>query len=257
MPVRSMICAARVIAGVEQARAHGASRRTHRPDRPGPLAGRERACCRVRERERAQGHGRSTRPARRWSADSTNGPADLIAGGPDADGGSGQEGQGRRRQRDAVHARRARRVGARGRAKAGHQHGGRLQGDLLAAKSIGYSRGCSGDPRRARGSRSSDHRAGETQGHAHRRRHRSGHDILARGDFELGIQQTNIWSASRVPISSGRCRAGVNKPCPNSVGLLTVSKQQDAARAMIEFMTSPDGHVAAAEGAYGAGPQGS
>ncbi|HKA33823.1 MAG TPA: hypothetical protein VKH64_11450 [Candidatus Binatia bacterium] len=28
-------------------------------------------------------------------------------------------------------------------------------------------------------------------------------------------------------------------PCPNSVGLLTVSKERDAAQAMIQFMTSP------------------
>jgi hypothetical protein len=32
----------------------------------------------------------------------------------------------------------------------------------------------------------------------------------------------------------------LNKPCPNSVALLTGSKQQDAARAMIKFMISPE-----------------
>jgi ABC-type molybdate transport system substrate-binding protein len=31
----------------------------------------------------------------------------------------------------------------------------------------------------------------------------------------------------------------LNLPCPNSVGLLTVSKERDAAQALIQFMTSP------------------
>jgi len=32
----------------------------------------------------------------------------------------------------------------------------------------------------------------------------------------------------------------LNKPCPSSVGLLTTSKQPEAARAMIKFMASPE-----------------
>ena len=32
----------------------------------------------------------------------------------------------------------------------------------------------------------------------------------------------------------------LNKPCPSSVALLTVSKEPDAARAMIRFMISPE-----------------
>ena len=39
---------------------------------------------------------------------------------------------------------------------------------------------------------------------------------------------------------SGRCRGFLNKPCPNSVALLPVSKEQDVARAMIRFMVSPE-----------------
>jgi molybdate transport system substrate-binding protein len=38
----------------------------------------------------------------------------------------------------------------------------------------------------------------------------------------------------------GPVPGALNKPCPNSVALLTVSKEQDAARAMIKFMTSPE-----------------
>ena len=38
----------------------------------------------------------------------------------------------------------------------------------------------------------------------------------------------------------GPVPAASNKPCPNSVALLTVSKEQDAARAMIKFMISPE-----------------
>jgi ABC-type molybdate transport system substrate-binding protein len=31
----------------------------------------------------------------------------------------------------------------------------------------------------------------------------------------------------------------LNLPCPNSIGLLTVSKERDAAQALIQFMISP------------------
>ena len=31
----------------------------------------------------------------------------------------------------------------------------------------------------------------------------------------------------------------LNLPCPNSIGVLTVSKERDAAQALIRFMTSP------------------
>ena len=63
---------------------------------------------------------------------------------------------------------------------------------------------------------------------------------LARGDFEIGIQQTNIMVGVAGTDYVGPVPAGVDKPCPNGVALLTVSKEQDAARAMIKFMTSPD-----------------
>ena len=64
--------------------------------------------------------------------------------------------------------------------------------------------------------------------------------FLARGDFELGIQQTNIMVGAPGTDFVGPVPAGVDKPCPNSVGLLTVSKEPDAARAMIKFMISPE-----------------
>jgi len=32
----------------------------------------------------------------------------------------------------------------------------------------------------------------------------------------------------------------LNKPCPSSVALLTISKEPDAARALIRFMSSPE-----------------
>ena len=64
--------------------------------------------------------------------------------------------------------------------------------------------------------------------------------FLARGDFELGIQQTNIMVGAPGTDYVGPVPAGIDKPCPNSVGLLTVSKEPDAARAMIKFMTSPE-----------------
>jgi molybdate transport system substrate-binding protein len=63
--------------------------------------------------------------------------------------------------------------------------------------------------------------------------------FLARGDFEIGIQQTNIMVGAPGTDYVGPVPGFLNKPCPNSVGLLAVSKQQDAARAMIRFMISP------------------
>ena len=64
--------------------------------------------------------------------------------------------------------------------------------------------------------------------------------FLARGDFELGIQQTNIMVGAPGTDYVGPVPGVLNKPCPNSVALLTVSKEQDAARAMIKFMISPE-----------------
>ena len=64
--------------------------------------------------------------------------------------------------------------------------------------------------------------------------------FLARGDFELGIQQTNIMVGAPGTDYVGPVPAALNKPCPNSVALLTVSKEPDAARAMIKFMISPE-----------------
>jgi molybdate transport system substrate-binding protein len=111
---------------------------------------------------------------------------------------------------------------------------------LLAAKSIGYSRGCSGQ-----------HVAwgieqlGLTEQLKPKIQLTGGGTgpvtfFLARGDFELGIQQTNIMVGAPGTDYVGPVPGFVNKPCPNSVGLLTVSKEPDAARAMIKFMTSPE-----------------
>src|SRR5207247_547524 len=63
--------------------------------------------------------------------------------------------------------------------------------------------------------------------------------FLARGDFELGIQQSNIMVRAPGTDFVGPVPGSVNIPCPNSVGLLTVSKERDAAQAMIKFMISP------------------
>jgi molybdate transport system substrate-binding protein len=65
-------------------------------------------------------------------------------------------------------------------------------------------------------------------------------DFLARGDFEIGIQQTNIMVGVRGTDYVGPLPGFLNKPCPSSVALLTGSKEKDAARAMITFMISPE-----------------
>jgi len=111
---------------------------------------------------------------------------------------------------------------------------------LLAAKSIGYSRGCSGQ-----------HVAwgieqlGLTDQLKPKITLTGGGTgpvtfFLVRGDFELGIQQTNIMVGAPGTDYVGPVPGAVNKPCPNSVGMLSVSKEQAAARAMIKFMVSPE-----------------
>ena len=112
---------------------------------------------------------------------------------------------------------------------------------LLAAKSIGYSRGCSGE-HAAKGIA----QLGLTEQLKPKVTLTGGGSgpvtfFLARGDFDLGIQQTNIMVGAPGTDFVGSVPAGANIPCPNSIGLLTVSKEQDAARAMIKFMTSPEG----------------
>jgi molybdate transport system substrate-binding protein len=111
---------------------------------------------------------------------------------------------------------------------------------LLAAKSIGYSRGCSGQ-HVAEGIAE----LGLTEQLKPKIQLTGGGTgpatfFLARGDFELGIQQTNIMIGAPGTDYVGPVPGVLNKPCPNSVALLTVSKQQDAARAMIKFMISPE-----------------
>lgn len=109
---------------------------------------------------------------------------------------------------------------------------------LLAAKSIGYSRGCSGtnvgegiaqlgltEQLKAKTTFTT---AGPVT------------DYLARGDFEIGIQQTNIMVGVPGTDYVGPLPGFLNKPCPSSVAVLTASKAQDAARAMIRFMISPE-----------------
>jgi molybdate transport system substrate-binding protein len=109
---------------------------------------------------------------------------------------------------------------------------------LLAAKSIGYSRGCSGT-----------HAAeGIAElGLAEQLKPKTvftGNgpvvEYLARGDFEIGIQQTNIMVGAPGTDYVGVPPGFLNKPCPSSVALMTVSKEPDAARALIRFMVSPE-----------------
>jgi len=108
---------------------------------------------------------------------------------------------------------------------------------LLAAKSIGYSRGCSGT-HAAQGIE----KLGLTEQLKPKTVFTGGGPVveyLAKGDFELGIQQTNIMVGAPGTDYVGAVPGFLNDPCPSSVALMTVSKEQEAARAMIQFMTSP------------------
>ena len=109
---------------------------------------------------------------------------------------------------------------------------------LLAAKSIGYSRGCSGTnvaegiAQLGLSGQLKNKTVFTTAGPVT--------DYLARGDFEIGIQQTNIMVGVPGTDYVGPLPGFLNKPCLSSVGLSTNSKQPEAARAMIRFMISPE-----------------
>ena len=109
---------------------------------------------------------------------------------------------------------------------------------LLAAKSIGYSRGCSGTnigagiEQLGLTQQLKDKTIFTTTGPVT--------DYLARGDFEIGIQQTNIMVGVPGTDYVGPLPGFLNKPCTSSVGLLANSKHPEAAREMIRFMISPE-----------------
>jgi molybdate transport system substrate-binding protein len=109
---------------------------------------------------------------------------------------------------------------------------------LLAAKSVGYSRGCSGTNAGAGIAQMGLTEAlkaktiSTTEGPVT--------DYLARGDIEIGIQQTNIMAGVSGVDFVGPVPAPLNKPCQSNVGVTTASKEQAAARAFIAFMISQE-----------------
>jgi molybdate transport system substrate-binding protein len=109
---------------------------------------------------------------------------------------------------------------------------------LLAAKSIGYSRGCSGTnigqgiAQLGLTEQVKTKTIFTTVGPVT--------DYLARGDFEIGLQQSNIMAGVPGVDYVGPVPAPLNKPCQSNVGLASASKEPDAARAMIRFMVSPE-----------------
>jgi molybdate transport system substrate-binding protein len=109
---------------------------------------------------------------------------------------------------------------------------------LLAAKSIGYSRGCSGT-----NAAEGIEKLGLTEQLKSKTVRTDGGPVveyLAKGDFEIGIQQTNIMVGAPGTDYVGVPPGFLNKPCPSSVALMAGSKEQDAARVLIKFMISPE-----------------
>jgi molybdate transport system substrate-binding protein len=109
---------------------------------------------------------------------------------------------------------------------------------LLAAKSIGYSHGCSGT-HIAQGI--------EKLGLTAQLKPKTVFtdngpvvEFLAKGDFDVGIQQTNIMVGAPGTEYVGALPGFLNDPCLSVVALLTVSKAPEAARALIKFMISPE-----------------
>jgi molybdate transport system substrate-binding protein len=108
---------------------------------------------------------------------------------------------------------------------------------LLAARSIGYSRGCSGT-HIAQGIE----KLGLTEALKPKTMFTTDGPVvefLAKGDFEIGIQQTNIMVGAPGTDYVGPLPGFLNEPCPSSVALVANSKEPDAARAFIAFMASP------------------
>jgi molybdate transport system substrate-binding protein len=108
---------------------------------------------------------------------------------------------------------------------------------LLNARSIGYSHGCSGT-NAAKGI--------DELGLTERLKAKTVFadngpvvEYLARGDFELGIQQTNIMVGAPGTEYVGELPGFLNKPCVSTVALLPSSKGPEAARELIKFIGSP------------------
>jgi len=110
---------------------------------------------------------------------------------------------------------------------------------LLRAKSIGYSRGCSGT-NIGKGIAE----LGLTEQLKAKTSFTGGNgpvtDYLKRGEFEIGIQQTDIMAGIPGIDLVGPLPGSMNKRCQSNVGLVTTSKEPEAARAMIKFMISPE-----------------
>jgi molybdate transport system substrate-binding protein len=109
---------------------------------------------------------------------------------------------------------------------------------LLAAKSVGYSKGCSG-------TNAAD--GIEKLGLAEQLKAKTVFttngpvvDYLARGDIDLGIQQTNIMVGVPGTEYVGALPGFLNKPCPASLALMAGSKEIEAARALMRFMLSSE-----------------
>ena len=109
---------------------------------------------------------------------------------------------------------------------------------LLAARLIGYSRGCSGT--HAAEGIAKLGIAEQLKPKTVLAENGPVVEYLAKGDFDLGIQQTNIMVGAPGTEYVGPLPDFLNDPCPSSVALLTVSKEPEAARAMIRFMVSPE-----------------
>jgi molybdate transport system substrate-binding protein len=111
---------------------------------------------------------------------------------------------------------------------------------LLAAKNIGYSRGCSGTNIGASIAqlglteqlKAKTKFTGEGGGPVT--------DYLKRGDFELGLQQSNIMAGVPGVDFVGPVPAPLNKACQSNLGLTATSKEPDAARAFVRFAVSPE-----------------
>src|SRR5205085_3315762 len=66
-------------------------------------------------------------------------------------------------------------------------------------------------------------------------------DYLKRGDFELGLQQSNIMVGVPGVDFVGPLPAPLNKPCQSNLGVATTSKEPGGARGFLQVSASTAG----------------
>ena len=112
---------------------------------------------------------------------------------------------------------------------------------LLASKSVGFSRGCSGTH-----TQEGIDKLGIGEQMKAKIKLTGGGPVaeyLAKGDFELGIQQTNVIQPYAGTTYLGPLPADLMEYGRFGAAVMTVSKNREGAQALIKFMADPANHA--------------